>query len=251
MSAKATFWAWEQDLKHTTKIVLLALADYNSEKGECWPSTDSLAKKTGLSKCQVLREIKALESGGFMTVKRAQGRSSRYFLNMQTGSTQRPVADSDQYQADTKAVADSDQTGSTQRPKPKREPKKNLEDNAYAFCGETIKLNQEDFDKAKSQYRNLNLVETLRQLDMELREDKKWWGTMHAKLNYRNRNHASNRPQGNQQGSSTQKLSAVERVRQLGQQREAELDRQLAEIERQRASHQAPEGYDPSVVSSQ
>ncbi len=126
MSAEATFWAWRQELKHTTKIVLLALADYNSPSGECYPSSESLAKKTGLSKRQVLREIDVLIETNLMTVTKAVGRSNRYHLNIKSGDTQSPVTDSHQCHTVTTPVTDSHQSGDTQSPELKKNLKSNL-----------------------------------------------------------------------------------------------------------------------------
>lgn len=57
----------------------------------------------------------------------------------------------------------------------------------YAFEGETIKLNQEDYDDCLAKYPNIDLDYQLSQLDSELRGTKKWFPPMHSKLNYRNR----------------------------------------------------------------
>lgn len=58
----------------------------------------------------------------------------------------------------------------------------------YAFLGETIRLNHSDFQKWQKLYSNLNLMNELKQLDMECRGDKKWFMTVSSKLNYRNKN---------------------------------------------------------------
>jgi hypothetical protein len=58
----------------------------------------------------------------------------------------------------------------------------------YFFDGDKIKITAKDFALLQKRYPNLDLVAELEQLDLELREDKKWWGVMNAKLNYRNKN---------------------------------------------------------------
>lgn len=62
---------------------------------------------------------------------------------------------------------------------------------SYIFEGDTIKLNEKDFNKAQRLYQNLNLMAELEQLDVEFTDPdkplKKWWPVMHAKLNYRNK----------------------------------------------------------------
>lgn len=72
----------------------------------------------------------------------------------------------------------------TERTKQGKEQKK--KETAYAFDGRRIKLNQKDFDDCIATYPNLNIPEQLAQLDIELADEKKWWGVLHAKLNFRN-----------------------------------------------------------------
>jgi hypothetical protein len=57
----------------------------------------------------------------------------------------------------------------------------------YAFQGDVIRLSQKDFNTWQALYSNLNLHEELKQLDMELRGEKKWFQPASAKLNYRNK----------------------------------------------------------------
>lgn len=57
----------------------------------------------------------------------------------------------------------------------------------YSFHGDTIKLKADDYAKLAATYPNLSLADELPQLDLELADQKKWWGTMNAKLNYRNK----------------------------------------------------------------
>jgi uncharacterized protein YdaU (DUF1376 family) len=60
-------------------------------------------------------------------------------------------------------------------------------DSAYAFVGQTIKITDIDYKKLTSSYPNLDLQKELKQLDLELINEKKWWAVMNAKLNYRNK----------------------------------------------------------------
>jgi hypothetical protein len=66
-------------------------------------------------------------------------------------------------------------------------PIKPADESAYAFEGEKIKLNQKDYENCKLRYPLIDLDYHLGQLDMELRESKKWFQPMHSKLNYRNK----------------------------------------------------------------
>ena len=68
MSAKATFWAWEQSVKNSTqKLVLLKLCDSANDNNVCWPSQSKIASDCGLSRSAVLNNLKALEDQGFIT----------------------------------------------------------------------------------------------------------------------------------------------------------------------------------------
>ena len=58
----------------------------------------------------------------------------------------------------------------------------------YAFEGETVRVNHEDYAKLCDRYPNLNIDEQLSQLDLELRGKKNWFVEMNSKLNYRNKN---------------------------------------------------------------
>lgn len=59
--------AWLEDLPHTRKIVLLALADCAMQStGECFPSVRVLAAKCGLSQSAVRAQITHLENVGLV-----------------------------------------------------------------------------------------------------------------------------------------------------------------------------------------
>ena len=61
MSVTAMSWAWKQPLDPTTKFILLALADHaNDVDFTCWPSLNSLQKKTGFSRPTIWKAIDRL-----------------------------------------------------------------------------------------------------------------------------------------------------------------------------------------------
>ncbi len=67
MSHHLSNLAWEKDLPHARKIVLLALAHYaNQATGECFPSVRALAAKSGLSESATRAQIKHLEDIGLV-----------------------------------------------------------------------------------------------------------------------------------------------------------------------------------------
>ncbi|MAU40997.1 MAG: hypothetical protein CMF31_05175 [Kordiimonas sp.] len=82
MSVKAIHWAFEQDLKPSAKVVLLALADYANDDGECWPGLDVIMHKSRLSRRAVQKQIKALEEAGIIA------RAARYRDNGSNASNQ-------------------------------------------------------------------------------------------------------------------------------------------------------------------
>lgn len=66
----------------------------NFKTGKAWPGIDVLMTKTGLSKSQVLRELKTLEDMGYIT-REKQGRKNVYTLRERVGISDdqgRPVA---------------------------------------------------------------------------------------------------------------------------------------------------------------
>ena len=86
MSVRAMTWAWEQDLKAGTKLVLVALADHADGSGVCWPGHDLIAEKCGMSRATVVEHIRLLEEAGLVRSEktRSGGRAgfTRYFLNL-------------------------------------------------------------------------------------------------------------------------------------------------------------------------
>lgn len=85
MSLKAWQWAWTQELKHSCKIVLLALADYANDDGQCYASTKHLAQKCGMARSSICEQLRILQQKKLLiTIKQhcAQGyrKSNRYQL---------------------------------------------------------------------------------------------------------------------------------------------------------------------------
>jgi len=52
----------------TERLVMLALADHADDSGRCYPSNSRLCERTGLSERAVRQNVRALESGGFLSV---------------------------------------------------------------------------------------------------------------------------------------------------------------------------------------
>lgn len=69
MSIAAMNWVWSLRLKPTPKFVLLALADAADDKGYCWPSVPTLARKTCLDDRSVQRILGRLKAEGLLQVQ--------------------------------------------------------------------------------------------------------------------------------------------------------------------------------------
>jgi len=96
MSWQATDWALNQQVAPPArKLLLLVLATYADPQGICWPSQESLAKKTGMSLDSIQRHTKKLKEVGLMSSvrppkRRGQWQTLVYQLNI---SSSAPVAE--------------------------------------------------------------------------------------------------------------------------------------------------------------
>jgi hypothetical protein len=86
MSAKATFWAWRQSVKSSSKLVLLCLANnHNEDTDRCDPGPAYISKMTGLNIKTIRSAIKNLNEGGVLTPHFRQGRTPMYVFNWGAG----------------------------------------------------------------------------------------------------------------------------------------------------------------------
>ena len=70
MSFQAMAWAVKQKMQTNQKFLLIMLANYASnDEGDCYPSVDTLAKDTGLSRTSVQKCLKILAEKGFLEIK--------------------------------------------------------------------------------------------------------------------------------------------------------------------------------------
>lgn len=72
-------------LTHTSKIVLLALADNANDAGICWPSIPKIAERCSLDVRSVYRAIATLEGGGHATTQTRPGKATVYRVHPVTG----------------------------------------------------------------------------------------------------------------------------------------------------------------------
>lgn len=67
MSVQAIGWALSQDIPTASKFVLVALANYANDKGECWPSQETIARNTSMTDRTVRTHLKLLEDRGYIS----------------------------------------------------------------------------------------------------------------------------------------------------------------------------------------
>tara|TARA_Y100000004_G_C8699659_1_gene321078 strand:- start:115 stop:363 length:249 start_codon:yes stop_codon:yes gene_type:complete len=73
---------WAIPMPATDKLVLLALANYADDKGQCWPSLDKLGRDTGLHPKSVSRCIRRLKKRKLIETKRRMNSSSVILLKI-------------------------------------------------------------------------------------------------------------------------------------------------------------------------
>jgi len=67
VSFDAMRWTWTvRDLSPSARLVLLCLANYANERGECWPSHATIVRMTGLARSTVKKWLKELEQARVM-----------------------------------------------------------------------------------------------------------------------------------------------------------------------------------------
>ena len=173
MNQHPAFWAWSvQDLKSNTKFVLLALADHaGSAWKAAWPSYDTLAEKTNLSRSTVIRCVKELTDSEYIIKEKRSNTSNRYHLNRENQSGAEDTIQTSEVgchtdtmgcQPDTTAVSQGHSGSVTETPKPISNQSENQSKNqGVGFRGEETKaeevelpeeLNTDDFKAAWFSY---------------------------------------------------------------------------------------------------
>ena len=83
MSIKLSGFIFDTDLPPTETLLMLALADFADQNGRCWPSKETLAHRSRVSKRTVDKYIKRLAEDGWLKVESMGGRKSNiYYLNI-------------------------------------------------------------------------------------------------------------------------------------------------------------------------
>lgn len=145
MSARASFWAWEQPIKPASaKLVLLCLADcHNADSGQCNPSFKYIARVTGLDRKTVNSQLKSLVDMGLIDALTTRGKSTMYYINVGF-KMPAPVHPTSTENGTSTKNGTSTNIGPPPGPKtvlppgpilghePKREPKRNLKESDLA-----------------------------------------------------------------------------------------------------------------------
>lgn len=85
MSIRLMSMIWDDGpTVQSERFVLLALADFSNDDGECWPSVGLLAKKTCLTDRGVRKILQRLQEGGWLDVEAGGGRSNCNMYRVKT-----------------------------------------------------------------------------------------------------------------------------------------------------------------------
>jgi hypothetical protein len=74
VSIKVMSRVWEESSqKGTPLLVLLALADWSNDRGECDPSYNQLADKARIDRRRAIRVVQSLEADGELSIRVGKG----------------------------------------------------------------------------------------------------------------------------------------------------------------------------------
>lgn len=152
MSAKATFWAWEQELTSTQKLTLLCLANcHNDSNNKCYPSIAYIVTSTGLNKKTVMQSLATLEINGVIQTVKSHGKSSYYSFNFD-GVTGTEINTSTKNGTGTKnGLGSGTKNGTGVVPKTVPESKSNLKENLKEiYIREIVNLELPDWLKKET-----------------------------------------------------------------------------------------------------
>lgn len=94
MAIEIMTWVWKLPLKKNLKYVLLALADYADENGNCYPSIETIAQKCSTTSVSVINTIKELCKYGILKKEKryenGQRTSNSYCINLKLSKDSLP-----------------------------------------------------------------------------------------------------------------------------------------------------------------
>jgi hypothetical protein len=92
MSIKLMSMVWDRGPeKQADRFVLLAIADYANDDGECWPSIGGICRKTCMSERGVQTIIRRLEAQGWLHIETGSGRRNCNLYTIKTPQDMHPA----------------------------------------------------------------------------------------------------------------------------------------------------------------
>ena len=158
---------FDKRLTHGAVHVLAALAAYVDKEGRCWPSTTTMANKTGMSERHARTCLRDLENLGYVETKSRPGQSSIYHLprNSGTGVSLDPGTQGPGYPGTKVPLPRNLEPGDPGTEVPTNYNQGTRTKNHYAFEGKIIRLTQADYDTWAKAYQHIDLGAQLQALD--------------------------------------------------------------------------------------
>ncbi|HCH9097672.1 TPA: helix-turn-helix domain-containing protein [Salmonella enterica] len=218
MSRAATDWAWNLELSAAPKLLMLSLADRADEMHCCYPSIQRLVKDTGMDRKTIGKWInQMMEDGLISDTGERKGRTKQIrVLQLKIGIEQAQKRNSPKNGTCTKngheTIPNLDAKRSQKRDtesviEPVNEPLNTQAAKAacgigmndhhisgrYAFEGNVIRLNHNDYRSWLNLYPLIDLNYELQRLDIEFTHEKpkNWFITASQKLSYQNKQAAA------------------------------------------------------------
>ncbi|EAX4620425.1 hypothetical protein S886_14620 [Salmonella enterica subsp. arizonae] len=218
MSRAATDWAWNLELSTAPKLLMLSLADRADEMHCCYPSIQRLVKDTGMDRKTIGKWInQMMEDGLISDTGERKGRTKQIrVLQLKIGIEQAQKRNSPKNGTCTKngheTIPNLDAKRSQKRDtesviEPVNEPLNTQVAKAacdigmndhhiagrYAFEGNVIRLNHNDYRSWLNLYPLIDLNYELQRLDIEFTHEKpkNWFITASQKLSYQNKQAAA------------------------------------------------------------
>lgn len=218
MSRAATDWAWNLELSTAPKLLMLSLADRADEMHCCYPSIQRLVKDTGMDRKTIGKWInQMMEDGLISDTGERKGRTKQIrVLQLKIGIEQAQKRNGPKNGTCTKngheTIPNLDAKRSQKRDtesviEPVNEPLNTQAAKAacgigmndhhisgrYAFEGNVIRLNHNDYRSWLNLYPLIDLNYELQRLDIEFTHEKpkNWFITASQKLSYQNKQAAA------------------------------------------------------------
>lgn len=225
------------------KLLMIALCDCVNDNGNGFPGYEKLMQKTSMAKSTLSKHLGILKASGVIETQphgeigkgrkvntyhvtqfwnnenlktsifeaRKQAKVRGLNLSQKQPEKYEPRTDTKSSTLEPRKVRGSNPKSTRVEHEPSvltisNEPSVNK---AYAFLGKKIKLNHEHYSEMLETYSNLDLEKELKQLDLELAQENKWYIAMHSKLRYRNK---TEKPNANQQHKKETPFERTERL---------------------------------------